>query len=85
VPPLWKVYRITALSFSKRLTSAVADLGDVYPAQLLVDGVDNPVDVRLLAVEKMMERWVFGSGNATRGILSRLKTAASRPINQTAA
>ncbi len=42
----------------------MANLGDIYPAQWLVDGVDNPVDVWFVAVEKMMERSILRSGYA---------------------
>jgi len=71
---MWETRRSEAgtgditLPVSKRLTSSVTNLGNVYPAQLLVDGVDDPVDMGLLAVEKMMERPIIGIGEYQRHV-----------------
>jgi len=63
----------------------MTNVDDVHLLQLFIEREDDPVDVRLRAVQELPEFWVLWSYGAAWGWWASVVIETARPLNQSMA
>ena len=61
---------------------AVPYVKDLDPVRGMIDRIDDSVDMRFVAMEKLFEKGILATRPPRPGIWSRLKMTSSRRLNQ---